>query len=37
MSLFKPIHEKEAKGKVKKVFDDIKRTRYSKFLEIFGS
>ncbi len=27
MSIFKPINEKKAKGKVKKVFDDIKKTR----------
>ena len=35
MSLFKPIHEKEAKGKVKKVFDDIKRTRNIKNIPNF--
>ena len=27
MSIFKPVNEKDAKGKVKKVFEDIKNTR----------
>ena len=27
MSIFKPVSENKAKGKVKKVFDDIKKTR----------
>ena len=27
MTIFKPISEKQAKGKVKKVFDEIKKTR----------
>ena len=37
MSIFKPINEKDAKGKVKKVFDDIKHTRNIKIFQIFGN
>ena len=35
MSIFKPINEKDAKGKVKKVFDDIKHTRNIKNIPNF--
>ena len=35
MSIFKPVNEKDAKGKVKKVFDDIKHTRNIKNIPNF--
>ena len=35
MSIFKPVNEKDAKGKVKKVFDDIKHTRNIKKIPNF--
>ena len=35
MSIFKPINEKDAKGKVKKVFEDIKSTRNIKNIPNF--
>ena len=35
MSIFKPISEKQAKGKVKKVFDEIKKTRKIKKIPNF--
>ena len=35
MSIFKPVKEKDAKGKVKKVFDDIKHTRNIKKIPNF--
>ena len=35
MSIFKPVKEKDAKGKVKKVFDDIKHTRNIKNIPNF--
>ena len=35
MSIFKPVNEKDAKGKVKKVFDDIKHTRNIKIIPNF--
>ena len=36
MSVFKLINERNAKGKIKKVFDDIKQTRNIKKFQIFG-
>ena len=36
MSIFKPVSENKAKGKVKKVFDDIKKTRNIKKYQTFG-
>ena len=36
MSIFKPVNEKDAKGKVKKVFDDIKHTRNINTKATFG-
>jgi len=35
MTIFKPISEKQAKGKVKKVFDEIKKTRKIKKIPNF--
>ena len=35
MSIFKPVSENKAKGKVKKVFDDIKKTRNIKKIPNF--
>ena len=35
MSIFKPVNEKDAKGKVKKVFEDIKNTRNIKNIPNF--
>ena len=35
MSIFKPVNEKDAKGKIKKVFDDIKHTRNIKNIPNF--
>ena len=35
MTIFKPVNEKDAKGKVKKVFDDIKHTRNIKNIPNF--
>ena len=35
MTIFKPISEKQAKGKVKKVFDEIKKTRKLKKIPNF--
>ena len=35
MSIFKPVNEKDAKGKVKKVFEDIKSTRNIKNIPNF--
>ena len=35
MSIFKPVNEKDAKGKVKKVFEDIKNTRNIKTIPNF--
>ena len=35
MSIFKPVNEKDAKGKDKKVFDDIKHTRNIKKIPNF--
>ena len=35
MTIFKPINEKQAKGKVKKVFDEIKKTRKIKKIPNF--
>ena len=35
MSIFKPVNQKDAKGKVKKVFDDIKHTRNIKNIPNF--
>ena len=36
MSIFKPIQEKQAKGKVKTIFNEIKKTRKIKKFRIFG-
>ena len=39
MTIFKPINQHKIKGKVKNVFDDIKKTRKiknPKFLEVFS-
>ena len=35
MSIFKPINENQAKGKVKKIFEDIKRSRKIKKIPNF--
>ena len=35
MSIFKPVNEKDAKGKVKKLFEDIKNTRNIKNIPNF--
>ena len=35
MSIFKPINEKQAKGKVKRIFDDIKSSRKIKKIPNF--
>ena len=35
MSIVKPISEKQAKGKVKKIYDDIKKTKKIKFIPNF--
>tara|TARA_E500000331_G_scaffold328725_1_gene348723 strand:+ start:523 stop:930 length:408 start_codon:yes stop_codon:yes gene_type:complete len=35
MSIFKPVNDKDAKGKVKKVFEDIKNTRNIKNIPNF--
>ena len=35
MSVFKLINEKHAKGKIKKIFDDIKQTRNIKKIPNF--
>ena len=35
MSLFKPVKENQAKGRVKKVFDDIKKSRKIKSIPNF--
>ena len=37
MSILKPITEKKAKGKVKKIYDDIKSKRKITKYPIFGS
>ena len=35
MSIFKPINEKQAKGRVKRIFDDIKSSRKIKKIPNF--
>ena len=35
MPIFKPINEKQAKGKVKKIFNEIKKTRKIKKIPNF--
>ena len=36
MSVFKLVNETKARGKVKKIFNDIKKTRNIKKFQIFG-
>ena len=36
MEIFKPINEKKAKGKVKKIFSEIKKTRKISKIPNFG-